>query len=116
MIAATVCEFAYIPTTWNNTSHLTRRLAFLVVILALTGGPTVYIAGFDDTSQVSYIIGIVQFFISVTVTVLFGIVSLPLLFLFLRSTLPPVALPAALSIRRNRHLTLAFSLVSHSSL
>ena len=45
MMSATVCEFAYIPTTWNNTSHLTRRLVFLLVILALTGGPTIYIAG-----------------------------------------------------------------------
>ena len=73
MIGATVCEFAYIPTTWNNTSHLTRRLVFLLVILALTGGPTIYIAGFDDTSQVALIIGIVQFFISVLVTLLFGV-------------------------------------------
>ncbi|KAL7412625.1 glucan synthase [Mrakia frigida] len=73
MIGATLCEFSYIPTTWNNTAHLTRRLLFLLVILALTAGPTVYIAGFDDTSQVALIIGIVQFFLSVIVTLLFGI-------------------------------------------
>jgi len=73
MIGATLCEFSYIPTTWNNTAHLTRRLLFLVIILALTAGPTVWIAGFDDTSQVALIIGIVQFFLSVVVTLLFGI-------------------------------------------
>jgi 1,3-beta-glucan synthase len=72
-MGATVCEFYYIPTTWNNTSHLTRRLFFLLVVLGLTAGPTIYIAGFDSTSQVALIIGIVQFFISVVATVLFGI-------------------------------------------
>jgi 1,3-beta-glucan synthase len=73
MIAATLAEFSYIPTTWNNTAHLTRRLVFLLVILALTAGPTVYIAGFDSTSQVALIIGIVQFFVAVCATVLFGV-------------------------------------------
>jgi hypothetical protein len=43
MILATLAEFSYIPTTWNNTSHLTRRLLFLLVTLALTAGPTFYI-------------------------------------------------------------------------
>src|SRR4051812_9529088 len=40
MILATLFEFSYIPTTWNNTSHLTRRLVFLLVTLGLTSGPT----------------------------------------------------------------------------
>ena len=39
MIFATLAEFSYIPTTWNNASHLTTRLIFLLVILALTAGP-----------------------------------------------------------------------------
>ena len=64
MILATLAEFMYIPTTWNNASHLTTRLIFLLVILALTGGPTVYIAlvetGTNPTnSQIPLIIGIV---------------------------------------------------------
>lgn len=73
MIAATLAEFRYIPTTWNNTSHLTRRLIFLFIILAITGGPTIYIAFWNQTSQVSLILGIVQFFISVCATVAFGV-------------------------------------------
>lgn len=76
MIAATLAEFSYIPTTWNNTSHLTRRLLFLLVILALTTAPTFYIALTDNPksrSQVPLIIGIVQFFISVVATLLFAI-------------------------------------------
>ncbi|KIM49129.1 glycosyltransferase family 48 protein [Hebeloma cylindrosporum] len=77
MILATIAEFSYIPTTWNNASHLTTRLIFLIVILAITAGPTFYIAMVDDLpnqSQVPLIIGIVQFFISVVVTVAFGII------------------------------------------
>ncbi|KZT38590.1 1,3-beta-glucan synthase [Sistotremastrum suecicum HHB10207 ss-3] len=74
MICATLAEFSYIPTTWNNTSHLTRRLLFLFVTLALTAGPTFYIALFDNqSSQLPLILGIVQFFISVVATLLFGI-------------------------------------------
>ena len=39
MVFAILAEFSYIPMTWNNTSHLTTRLIFLLVILALTAGP-----------------------------------------------------------------------------
>ncbi|KAJ7774626.1 glycosyltransferase family 48 protein [Mycena maculata] len=76
MILATIAEYSYIPTTWNNASHLTTRLLFLLVILALTAGPTVYIATINgtNTSQIPLIIAIVQFFISVVVTLAFGLI------------------------------------------
>lgn len=77
MIAATLAEFAYIPTTWNNASHLTTRLVFLLVILALTAGPTVYIAmvdGRDNNGNIPLIVGIVQFFVSVVSTIAFAII------------------------------------------
>jgi 1,3-beta-glucan synthase len=76
MIAATLAEFSYIPLTWNNTSHLTRRLLFLGITLALTAGPTVYIAlveGTDSGGSLALILGIVQFFIAVVATLLFAI-------------------------------------------
>ncbi|KAH9914111.1 1,3-beta-glucan synthase component-domain-containing protein [Fomitopsis serialis] len=76
MIAATLAEFSYIPTTWNNTSHLTRRLIFLLITLALTGGPTIYVAiaeGNSPGGSLALILGIVQFFISVVATLLFAI-------------------------------------------
>lgn len=73
MIAATLAEFSYIPTTWNNTSHLTRRLIFLLVILAITGGPSIYIAFFDQNSNIAKIISIVQFGLSVAATAMFAI-------------------------------------------
>jgi 1,3-beta-glucan synthase len=77
MIVATIAEFSYIPTTWNNASHLTTRLIFLLVILTLTAGPTFYIAMIDDRpaqTQFPLILGVVQFFISVVVTFVFGII------------------------------------------
>ncbi len=75
MLCATLAEFSYIPTTWNNTSHLTRRLLFLAVTLALTAGPTFYIAIAESSSpngSLALILGIVQFFISVVATLLFA--------------------------------------------
>jgi 1,3-beta-glucan synthase len=72
MILATLAEFAkYIPTTWNNTSHLTRRLIFLLITLALTCGPTFYIAIVEHNGtggSLALILGIVQFFIPVIAT------------------------------------------------
>ncbi|KAH9038124.1 hypothetical protein EDB85DRAFT_2142125 [Lactarius pseudohatsudake] len=80
MVLATLAEFSYIPTTWNNTSHLTgltRHLLFLLVTLALTAGPTFYIAivenQADGGGSFALILGITHFFISVVATLLFGI-------------------------------------------
>ncbi|KAF9525252.1 1,3-beta-glucan synthase [Crepidotus variabilis] len=76
MIIATFFEFSYIPTTWNNTSHLTRRLVFLFITLGLTCGPTFYIAIVEHNGtggSLALILGIVQFFISVVATLLFAV-------------------------------------------
>ncbi|KAJ6588554.1 glycosyltransferase family 48 protein [Mycena capillaripes] len=76
MICATIAEFWYIPSTWTNTSHLTRRLIFLFVTLGLTCGPTFYIAIAEqqgNAGQLALILGIAQFFISVVATLLFAI-------------------------------------------
>ncbi|KAK7042271.1 putative 1,3-beta-D-glucan synthase subunit [Favolaschia claudopus] len=76
MILATIAEFWYIPPTWANTSHLTRRLLFLLVTLGLTAGPTFYVAIAEsqgNAGQVALILGIAQFFISVIATLLFAI-------------------------------------------
>ncbi|KAI0093659.1 glycosyltransferase family 48 protein [Irpex rosettiformis] len=78
MIAATLAEFNFIPTTWHNASHLTTRLVFLLIVLAITAGPTVYIATVDGKpgppSNIPLIIGIVQFFVSLIVTLCFGLI------------------------------------------
>lgn len=76
MIAVTLAEFTLIPTTWNNSSHLTRRLFFLLVTLCLTAGPSVYILFYDNgkKNNLPLILGIVQFFLGVVATLLFGII------------------------------------------
>ena len=75
MICATLAEFSFTPTTWNNASHLTTRLIFLLVILALTSGPTVYIALVDTAkSNIPLYIAYAQFGVAVVSTVIFAII------------------------------------------
>jgi 1,3-beta-glucan synthase len=76
MIFATLAEFSYIPTTWNNTSHLARRMAFLAVCLAVTIGPAVYIHGIatDKDSSICKILSIVHIAVSGCITALFSLV------------------------------------------
>lgn len=78
MILATVAEFSYIPTTWNNTSHLTHRLIFLVITFGLTAGPTFYVAIAEHQpgrgGSLSLILGVVQFFIAAVATLFFSII------------------------------------------
>ncbi|CUA74589.1 1,3-beta-glucan synthase [Rhizoctonia solani] len=77
MIFATLAEFTFIPTTWNNTSHLSRRLIVLLIVLGLTTGPSFYVFIANDGSDGSspaLIISIVQFLIAVIATLLFSIV------------------------------------------
>ncbi|EPQ50211.1 hypothetical protein GLOTRDRAFT_134148 [Gloeophyllum trabeum ATCC 11539] len=76
MILATIAQFSYIPTTWNNTSHLTRRLLFLFITLGLTASPTFYVAiavGNGRGGSLPLILGIIQFFISVVAPLLFAV-------------------------------------------
>ena len=73
-ILATAAEYSYVPTTWNNTSHLLRRMVALLVCLAITLAPTIYIVGFDQTSTAALIVGIVQFGFAVACVVLFSVV------------------------------------------
>lgn len=73
VILAIVADFSDVPTTWNNTPHLTRRL-----ILLLTTLGTFYITIVEHDSadgSLVLILGIVQFFISAIATVLFSIMS-----------------------------------------
>ncbi|KAH8915230.1 glycosyltransferase family 48 protein [Atractiella rhizophila] len=72
-LAATVAEYGYVPKTWNNTSHLLRRGLFLIVILALTAGPTIYVAN-NQTSNTALIVGIAQFGVSAAAVALYTIV------------------------------------------
>lgn len=76
-LGGAVTTTIYIPTTWNNTSHLSRRLLFLFITLALTCGSTIYIAITERSAagggSLALILGIVQLFIAVVVTLLFSV-------------------------------------------
>lgn len=77
MILVTIAEFSYIPTSWNNTSHLSRRLIFLLGTFALTAGPTIYIYMAEKQNRhgsLPLILGMVQFFIAIIATLLFAII------------------------------------------
>ncbi|EJT52400.1 1,3-beta-glucan synthase [Trichosporon asahii var. asahii CBS 2479] len=74
MIGATLAEFSYIPTSWNNTSHLAGRLVFLGIVLFLTLAPSIFIAFFNQTSGLSEIFSYIQFAISVVVVIVFSVV------------------------------------------
>ena len=83
MLLATLVEITYIPTTWNNTNHLIRRLIFLIFCLAITIAPAVYIFGWDrgkgDVSwdrdgHIASILSKVHIAISSLVTAIFSLV------------------------------------------
>src|SRR5260221_8309753 len=76
MILVTLAEFCIIPTTWNNTSHLTCQLLFLLTTLALTGGPLIYIFFYNNGIKggLPLVISMVQFGLAVVVTLLFALI------------------------------------------
>ncbi|PKI84809.1 1,3-beta-glucan synthase [Malassezia vespertilionis] len=47
MMLATFVELLYIPTSWNNSSHLFTRLVIVGICLGVTIAPAVYIFGFN---------------------------------------------------------------------
>lgn len=74
MICATIAEFSYIPTTWNNTSHLARRMIFLLICLGITIAPAVYIHGFAKEGTIPNIVAYVHIGVSGCITALFSLV------------------------------------------
>jgi 1,3-beta-glucan synthase len=81
MIAATLAEWSYVPRRWSGAQHLTKRLLFLIGMLILNVGPSVYILGLGHaTGNISLAIGIVQFFIALATFVFFSILPIGGLF------------------------------------
>ncbi|CAO1613249.1 unnamed protein product [Sympodiomycopsis kandeliae] len=74
MICATMAEYAYIPKTWNNTSHLMRRMLFLLVCLAITVAPAIYVQAFNKSSTTANIVSYVHIAASGCITALFSLV------------------------------------------
>lgn len=88
-VVATLAEWAYVPRRWAGAQHLTKRLLFLLGILALNVAPGVYIfmpAANSDAliarqkTTIAYVLGIVQFFIALATFLFFSIMPLGGLF------------------------------------
>lgn len=82
MVVATLCEWAYVPRRWAGAQHLTKRLLFLIVILCINAGPSVYIfvVKGGQTSSFALPLAIVQFFIALATFFFFTVMPLGGLF------------------------------------
>jgi 1,3-beta-glucan synthase len=82
MVIATIAEWAYVPRRWAGAQHLTKRLFFLLAILAINAAPSVYIFVIPNTqtTQVALILGVVQFFVALITFLYFSVMPLGGLF------------------------------------
>jgi 1,3-beta-glucan synthase len=79
-LVATIVEWAYVPRRWAGAQHLTKKLLFLILMLVINIGPSVYIFGIQSTGTIAYVLGIVQFFIALATFLFFSIMPLGGLF------------------------------------
>ncbi|ESZ96184.1 glucan synthase [Sclerotinia borealis F-4128] len=82
MVVATICEWSYVPRRWAGAQHLTKKLLFLLAVLAINVAPSVYIFIIPDTqhTKIALILGIVQFFIALVTYFFFSIMPMGGLF------------------------------------
>ncbi|RMD40882.1 hypothetical protein DV735_g4220, partial [Chaetothyriales sp. CBS 134920] len=80
-IIATLAEWAYVPRKWAGAQHLTKRLLFLIGMLCLNAGPSVYILMVaSGKGKIALILGVVQFLIALGTFFFFSIMPLGGLF------------------------------------
>jgi 1,3-beta-glucan synthase len=88
-VLASLAEWLYVPRKWAGAQHLTKRLLFLLLVLAINVGPGVYVfmpeaneAKYIDkqNSTVALALGIAQFFIGLITYFFFSIMPLGGLF------------------------------------
>ncbi|KAI9670085.1 MAG: 1,3-beta-D-glucan synthase [Trizodia sp. TS-e1964] len=80
MFFATLAEWAYVPRVWTGAQHLTKRLLFIIVILVINVGPSIYIFFITQDNNIALILGIVQFFVALITFFFFSIMPLGGLF------------------------------------
>ncbi|KAF3942106.1 hypothetical protein ABW19_dt0205026 [Dactylella cylindrospora] len=80
MVIATCAEWAYVPREWAGAQHLSRRLLFIVILLLINAGPSVYVFLINQDDQIAKILGIVQFFIALATFIFFSVMPLGGLF------------------------------------
>ncbi|KAL1953465.1 hypothetical protein VTO42DRAFT_2779 [Malbranchea cinnamomea] len=80
MIAATLCEWAYVPRQWAGAQHLTKRLLFVLAVFAVNLGPSIYVFGINQDDLIARVLAIVQFVISIITVIFFSVMPLGGLF------------------------------------
>lgn len=81
MVGATLTEWAYVPRKWAGAQHLTKRLLFLLLVLAVNIGPSVYIFLLGkQEGKIPLALGIVQFLIALASFLFFSIMPIGGLF------------------------------------
>ena len=82
-VAATLCEWSFVPRKWAGAQHLSRRFWFLCVIMGINLGPVIFVFAYDkDTvySTAAHVVGAVMFFVAVATLVFFSVMPLGGLF------------------------------------
>jgi len=81
MIGATIAEWTYVPRRWAGAQHLTKRLFFLLGMLVLNAGPSVYVFIINkEETKIALIVGVVQFVIALFTFFFFAVMPLGGLF------------------------------------
>ncbi|ODQ77130.1 glycosyltransferase family 48 protein [Babjeviella inositovora NRRL Y-12698] len=82
-IAATICEYIFVPRKWAGAQRLTRRMMFLILIFLINLAPNVFVFYWTGTihySKSAHIVSIVAFFIAVFTLLFFAAMPLGGLF------------------------------------
>ena len=82
-LAATICEWTFVPRNWAGAQHLSRRFWFLCGVLALNLGPIIFVFSYDKIdvySTAAHAVAAVTFFIAVGTLLFFAIMPLGALF------------------------------------
>ncbi|EDO15984.1 hypothetical protein Kpol_499p12 [Vanderwaltozyma polyspora DSM 70294] len=82
-IAATVCEWLFVPRNWAGAQHLSRRFWFLCGCLGVNLGPLIFVFAYDKDyvySTAAHAVAAVTFFIAVGTLIFFSIMPLGGLF------------------------------------
>ncbi|KAG7701329.1 hypothetical protein KL930_000217 [Ogataea haglerorum] len=82
-VLATIFEWMFVPRAWAGAQHLSRRLGFLCLILAVNLAPVIFVfswAGLQTKSKAAEVVSIVSFFIAVATIVFLSLMPLGGLF------------------------------------
>ncbi|QLG70908.1 hypothetical protein HG535_0A08540 [Zygotorulaspora mrakii] len=80
---ATICEWSFVPRKWAGAQHLSRRFAFICLLLGVNLGPIIFVFAYDPIdvqSTAAHAVAAVTFFIAIGTMIFFSIMPLGGLF------------------------------------